>query len=179
MAVGAAGLLAVTTVGLVDPETVALGWRCPLRSLTGLQCPGCGGTRALHLLVRGKPVAAARMNVIVVALAPASCVLMARWLKGRSQDAAPTPPITPAQLRIAVGALTAFGVMRIARPGRRRPQIRRPQLQSRDLPAPSRHGASDRRHELQPLVCVTPPGTSTTATPGPSPCLGPDSRGCP
>lgn len=108
---GAAGVCASVALWLIDPETAPFGWRCPLWTLTGLRCPGCGGTRALHLLVRGKPIAAARQNVIVVVLAPVYGVLIARWLKAY-RDGTPKPLMTPSESRIATCVLTSFGVTR-------------------------------------------------------------------
>ena len=38
---------------------------CPIYSLTGLFCPGCGGTRALFLLARGKVLASTLCHPLV------------------------------------------------------------------------------------------------------------------
>ena len=40
--------------------------RCWLYQTTGLQCPGCGTTRALHALLHGDVVAALRLNGLAV-----------------------------------------------------------------------------------------------------------------
>ncbi len=39
--------------------------RCPVRALTGLLCPGCGGTRALAALLRGHLGEALGCNALV------------------------------------------------------------------------------------------------------------------
>jgi hypothetical protein len=44
--------------------------RCPFHQLTGLCCPGCGSTRALHQLVRGHVLAALRCNLLFVLALP-------------------------------------------------------------------------------------------------------------
>lgn len=43
----------ITLYLLFDPSRV--GWfpRCPFRTLTGWQCPGCGSQRAFHSLLHG------------------------------------------------------------------------------------------------------------------------------
>ena len=43
---------------------------CPFRQLTGLQCPGCGTTRALHELVHGQFAAAFRLNPLLLIASP-------------------------------------------------------------------------------------------------------------
>lgn len=51
-------------VGAVDPMGHAGRWlpKCPLKWITGFDCPGCGATRALHFLLTGQPGSALRAN---------------------------------------------------------------------------------------------------------------------
>lgn len=42
------------------------GRQCTVLYLTGLQCPGCGGQRALHYLLHGEIMIALRYNVLFV-----------------------------------------------------------------------------------------------------------------
>ena len=39
--------------------------RCPFHEVTGMHCPGCGGTRAIHALLHGHPLKAIRYNAIL------------------------------------------------------------------------------------------------------------------
>jgi hypothetical protein len=59
---------------------------CPLHAATGLHCPGCGGTRALHALAHGDLLAAARQNLLLVILLPILTAALIRpslhWLHG-------------------------------------------------------------------------------------------------
>jgi hypothetical protein len=43
---------------------------CPFNAVTGLDCPGCGGTRAVHQLFTGHPLAAIDFNVLAVVALP-------------------------------------------------------------------------------------------------------------
>ena len=43
-----------------------LFFSCPLYSLTGLYCPGCGGTRALRLLMEGRILASLVCHPLVL-----------------------------------------------------------------------------------------------------------------
>src|SRR2546430_502454 len=55
-----------------DPETVHFYPRCVFHVLTGLQCPGCGTTRALHHLLHGDVAGAFRLNAMLFVVAPFS-----------------------------------------------------------------------------------------------------------
>jgi hypothetical protein len=46
-------LIAVTFVQIVLTATGISAWQCPVRSTLGVDCPGCGLTRAMVLLIQG------------------------------------------------------------------------------------------------------------------------------
>lgn len=49
-----------------DAANDAEGRQCSILYITGLQCPGCGGQRALHYLLHGDVLMALRYNVLFV-----------------------------------------------------------------------------------------------------------------
>jgi len=53
-----------------DPAHSAFFPHCLFRELTGCDCPGCGGTRALHQLTHGNLAAAFQLNPLFVLLLP-------------------------------------------------------------------------------------------------------------
>ncbi|MBF0344841.1 MAG: DUF2752 domain-containing protein [Nitrospirae bacterium] len=53
-----------------NPENTALFPSCIFHDMTGLYCPGCGGTRALNCLLHGDIVAAFGYNQLMVVLVP-------------------------------------------------------------------------------------------------------------
>ncbi|MFE2942435.1 DUF2752 domain-containing protein [Streptomyces sp. NPDC059255] len=57
---------AFTYVGLVDPNESGHYPPCPLYSLTGLYCPGCGGLRGAHALAQGDPLTAFGDNALAL-----------------------------------------------------------------------------------------------------------------
>lgn len=61
-------LLAFFTVlsYLPGPGSHGLIPGCPVHELTGLYCPGCGSTRALHFLVEGRITDALRSNALLI-----------------------------------------------------------------------------------------------------------------
>jgi 4-amino-4-deoxy-L-arabinose transferase-like glycosyltransferase len=52
---------------------------CPFHALTGLQCPGCGGTRALYQLLHLHWAEAMRLNGLVTLLAPVALLWFVFW----------------------------------------------------------------------------------------------------
>ena len=69
--VGAAAVGVGTMVFLFNPATHAFYPVCLFHALTGLNCPGCGMTRALHALLHGNVRLALKDNALFV-LAPAA-----------------------------------------------------------------------------------------------------------
>ncbi len=73
-ALGACGVAAVT-----DPYR-GQGIPCPFHALTGLWCPLCGSTRALHSLMHGNLGAAFARNPLFVVLLPLLVLSWAAWM---------------------------------------------------------------------------------------------------
>nr|MBD5377303.1 DUF2752 domain-containing protein [Bacteroides sp.] len=60
-----------------DPSSSAFFPRCPLKVLTGYDCPGCGSQRAFHALLHGDIAAVVRYNALFLpAVALAALLLM-------------------------------------------------------------------------------------------------------
>ena len=89
MALGGAALAGCAYLALYDPNaSSSLYPGCPFRSMTGLDCPGCGITRALHSVVTGDVVGALDHNLLFVALLP----LIAWWLVRSVRTSLGRPP---------------------------------------------------------------------------------------
>ncbi len=65
----AAGVAAMTGgsafVAYFDPKTAGFFPVCPLYSLTGIACPGCGLTRGFHALFNGDVTTALHYNALI------------------------------------------------------------------------------------------------------------------
>jgi hypothetical protein len=100
-------------VGLIDPVKASFFPVCPLLSLTGLACPGCGLTRGFHALFHGDVVTAVDFNALIFVWAAifawtlASLVLLAA--RGRGLYMWPTRPQFMYAFMIV---LVGFGVLR-------------------------------------------------------------------
>lgn len=79
----AGGVLAATGyVALVDPNSPGHYPLCPFKAMTGWDCPGCGGLRAVHDLAHGNLAAALDQNALaVVVLLPVAVVMWLGWLR--------------------------------------------------------------------------------------------------
>lgn len=78
-------------VRLVDPN-LSVGYPpCPLKVLTGLDCPGCGGLRCVHSLMEGNVGTALDQNLLAVILLPLAAVWIGLLLirKWRSDSGPP------------------------------------------------------------------------------------------
>ena len=109
--VGAAWITVAAVTYRPERATLAVG--CPFLRLTGLDCPGCGSTRALGALARLDPVAAFDHNLLVPAafvFVVASWVLWVRsaWT-GRGAPAVVRGPTAIVGIGLAV---VAFAVVR-------------------------------------------------------------------
>lgn len=59
----------------VDPSENHFYPRCPFFMLTGLKCPGCGLTRAMHQILHGNIVKAFRYNQFLVVALPLAIIM--------------------------------------------------------------------------------------------------------
>ena len=59
--------LVIVALALVTGAAARLSIRCPIRAILGIDCPGCGGTRALAALLRGDVRQAAQENAAALA----------------------------------------------------------------------------------------------------------------
>ncbi|KGE14225.1 DUF2752 domain-containing protein [Sphingobacterium deserti] len=53
-----------------DPLQSAWFPKCPFKTFTGLDCPGCGSQRAIHALLHGDFSAAVRYNALLLPFIP-------------------------------------------------------------------------------------------------------------
>ena len=77
---GTAGLLACGYVYFQDPGEPGHYPPCPLKLLTGLDCPFCGSLRATHELMHGNLPVAIDLNALTVfVILPVTMALLIAW----------------------------------------------------------------------------------------------------
>lgn len=109
LAVAGLGAAGLAYVALRDPAQGGFV-PCPLHALTGLWCPGCGMTRALHHLLHGDLAAAFSSNLFL----PLVVVIVGwAWLAwARPQVPKVTHVVTARVWTWLIAAAVAYGVLR-------------------------------------------------------------------
>jgi hypothetical protein len=64
------GFISIIFLYIFNPSISIIYPPCPLRSLTGFYCSGCGSLRALHQLVHGHLIKAFGLNPLMVLSLP-------------------------------------------------------------------------------------------------------------
>ena len=109
---GATAVSVSAMVYFFNPSTHGFYPVCLFHTLTGLNCPGCGMTRALYALLHGKPRLALKDNALLVlalaALAIGSGRLVARKLRNRPTEFDLPPKVLWTLLIVTIG----FAVLR-------------------------------------------------------------------
>ncbi|MGA2248313.1 MAG: DUF2752 domain-containing protein [Verrucomicrobiota bacterium] len=106
----AAGIAAV--VYFFNPSAHHFYPVCQFHRLTGLNCPGCGGTRALYALLHGDPATAFRDNALFVVGLPIAAArggwfALNRWRRRPNGQFFPPKYLIP-----FVVATGLFGILR-------------------------------------------------------------------
>lgn len=86
-----------------DPERVRIYPVCAFHQWTGLWCPGCGTTRALHQLLHGNVSAAFRFNALSMSMLPVAGYLIVRG---------DVSTLKPTWIWVLLAVVVAFGVLR-------------------------------------------------------------------
>jgi hypothetical protein len=114
VAAGAIGLAGLAYVRTVDPARDGVFPACPFHRVTGLWCPGCGMTRALHALLHGEVAAAIGSNVFLPLAVLLCGYLWLSWLwpTVRATRLPSLGRVPAAVWGVLVAAALAYGVLR-------------------------------------------------------------------
>jgi hypothetical protein len=114
VATGALGLVGLAYIGLNNPADGGAFVPCPFHQATGLWCPGCGITRATHLLLNGDVAGALAMNLLLPAVIVLAGYAWGSWLwRSFGRPALPSLARIPSGVWFGIyGFVLAFGVLR-------------------------------------------------------------------
>ncbi|MCU1356667.1 MAG: hypothetical protein JWM89_2085 [Acidimicrobiales bacterium] len=111
VALGAAAAAGTALLAIGNPDTTHVPL-CPLKAITGLDCPFCGSLRAVHSLTRLRVGEALDHNLVFTVAVPFVVVGWLLWLR-RTVAGRPAPAPAPRwATTVAVAVLVAFGIAR-------------------------------------------------------------------
>lgn len=109
-----AGALLLCAALLIYPPTrFSFYPACPIHQILGIDCPGCGATRALAALLRGHLIEALRLNALFVLLLPVALAGAVESYRRAIRPGVFRWPQPPAQALYAT--LAAVAIFTIAR----------------------------------------------------------------
>ncbi|MEO8648308.1 MAG: DUF2752 domain-containing protein [Acidobacteriota bacterium] len=114
-AAAAAGAFAVgsAAVWYFDPTTAGFFPVCPLHSLTGFACPGCGLTRGFHALFHGDIATAIGFNALVPIVAVGMIYVFILFVRfAATGRPIPIRGLRPGWLWAILIVLCIFGILR-------------------------------------------------------------------
>ncbi len=112
LVLGIVGLAGVIVLFCFDPALSGFYPVCLFHRITGLQCPGCGGLRALHQLLHGHVAAAFHFNPLVVLALPFAGAIVLRQVLRYWRHEPFKFEVRLAWLWVCLGLLLAFGIGR-------------------------------------------------------------------
>ncbi len=113
LAVAGGTAAAVGLLAVVDPNQPGHFPACPFKAMTGLDCPFCGGLRAVHDLAHGQVLAALDRNVLVVLAVPVAVLAWAQWVRRAARPSAgPRREVPPWVVRAVVVLVLVFWAVR-------------------------------------------------------------------
>jgi Protein of unknown function (DUF2752) len=108
--------LAALGVGAVvfffNPSAYVFYPACPFHALTGLYCPGCGGTRALYQLLHGHVLLALKDNALFVLMLPMLAVWGTRFVVQKSRNQQTAFQLRPKMVWLFLVVALVFTVLR-------------------------------------------------------------------
>jgi hypothetical protein len=103
-------LAALPVIYFNNPNTTHVPL-CPLHALTGLNCPLCGGTRAVYALMHGDVATAIRDNAPFVLGLPLIAFVLLRWT-GNAVSCQQRRMLPRTVWLVLLALIVVFGVVR-------------------------------------------------------------------
>ena len=109
---GLAALGVGAVVFFFNPSAYVFYPTCQFHALTGLYCPGCGGTRAVYELLHGRILLALKDNALFVLALPALAVWGARFVVQQLRNQQTTFQLRPKMAWLFLVVVLVFAVLR-------------------------------------------------------------------
>jgi len=96
------GLIGAAYLFVFEPGKTGFFPACPFRLLTGLTCPGCGSTRAVHQILHGHFATAFMLNPLLLLAIPFILFAFLRYSVIVMRGGVPRPNALPASVIYAM-----------------------------------------------------------------------------
>ena len=103
---------AVAVIFFFNPSTNGFYPVCLFHELTGLNCPGCGATRALYALLHGNLRLALKDNALFIFLLAALVIWSARFVFRKRQNPNASLNVPPGVLWMFFAVAIVFTILR-------------------------------------------------------------------
>lgn len=107
-----AAIILVVAYFLIDPAQYVWMPKCPVKALTGYDCPGCGSQRLLHALLHGDIAGAWKANALLLLAMPYIALLALSSFFPRRFPALTRRLNSAAAIAAAGGTIIAWGLLR-------------------------------------------------------------------
>jgi hypothetical protein len=113
LGVAGLGIAAAVALHVRDPHRAGAWGFCPFRVLTGWDCPGCGGLRAVNDLTHLDVASAASSHLLLVLAVPLLALGWLLWVRAAATGRAlPRIRWTPLRTLVLLGVVLGFTVVR-------------------------------------------------------------------
>ena len=109
--VAAVAIALLLFYALVDVDS-GLMPRCPIKELTGFDCPGCGSQRMIHALLHGDFAGAWRQNPFLIVMIPVMLAALVAELWRKRFPRLNRVILSPASIAVIIAATAIWTICR-------------------------------------------------------------------
>ena len=109
--VAAVAIALLLFYALVDVDS-GLMPRCPIKALTGFDCPGCGSQRMIHALLHGDFAGAWRQNPFLIVMIPVMLAALVAELWRKRFPRLNRVILSPASIAVIIAATAIWTICR-------------------------------------------------------------------
>ncbi|MBD5255980.1 MAG: DUF2752 domain-containing protein [Barnesiella sp.] len=109
--VAAVAIALLLFYALVDVDS-GLMPRCPIKALTGFDCPGCGSQRMIHALLHGDFAGAWRRNPFLIVMIPVMLAALVAELWRKRFPRLNRVILSPASIAVIIAATAIWTICR-------------------------------------------------------------------